>query len=83
MAPLRPLYGLTLNGLAELAEASGMPRFAARQMARWLYVRGAASIDAMTDLSARNRALLSAEYEIGLRAPEGAATSRDGTKKYL
>ena len=52
-------------------------------MARWLYVRGAASIDAMTDLSARNRALLSAEYEIGLRAPEGAATSRDGTKKYL
>ncbi len=82
MAPLRPLYGLTLNGLAELAEASGMPRFAARQMARWLYVRGAASIDAMTDLSARNRALLSAEYEIGLRAPEGLpprATARRNT----
>lgn len=83
MAPLRPLYGLTLNRLAALAETTGLPRFAARQIARWLYVRGAASIDAMTDLSARNRALLAETYEIGLRAPEGAATSRDGTKKYL
>lgn len=83
MAPLRPLYGLTLNRLAALAETTGLPRFAARQIARWLYVRGATSIDAMTDLSARNRALLAETYEIGLRAPEGAATSRDGTKKYL
>lgn len=83
MAPLRPLYGLTLNRLAALAETTGLPRFAARQIARWLYVRGAASIDAMTDLSARNRALLAETYEIGLRAPEGVATSRDGTKKYL
>lgn len=83
MAPLRPLYGLTLNRLAALAETTGLPRFAARQIARWLYVRGAASIDAMTDLSARNRALLAETYEIGLRAPEGAATSHDGTKKYL
>ena len=57
-----------------------MPRFAARQMARWLYVRGAASIDAMTDLSARNRALLSAEYDIGLRAPEGIFTK--SSKKF-
>ena len=83
MAPLRPLYGLTLNRLAALAETTGLPRFAARQIARWLYVRGASSIDAMTDLSARNRALLAETYEIGLRAPEGVATSRDGTKKYL
>lgn len=83
MTALRPLYGLTMDRLAALAGELEMPRFAARQIARWLYVRGASSIDAMTDLSARNRALLAERCEIGLRAPEGVAVSRDGTKKYL
>jgi len=78
-----PLYGLTLSRLAALTGELGMPRFAARQIARWLYARRTAAIESMTDLSARNRALLAERFEIGLRAPEGVSTSRDGTKKYL
>ena len=61
----------------------GMPRFAAKQIAGWLYKRGARSIKQMSDLSLRNRALLAERYTIGLAAPEGEQTSSDGTKKYL
>ncbi len=80
---LIPLYGLTLSRLATLTGELGMPRFAARQIARWLYARRTAEIAEMTDLSARNRALLAERYTVGLQAPEGVSTSRDGTKKYL
>ena len=34
---VKPLIGLTLDGLRRVAEVCGMPRFAAGQMARWLY----------------------------------------------
>ena len=60
-----------------------MPRFAAKQIAGWLYKRGAKSIDQMSDLSLKNRSLLAERYTVGLSAPEGEQTSSDGTKKYL
>lgn len=77
------LYGLTLEQLGEVATDAGLPRYAARQIASWLYRRGVAEIDAMTDLSKAARARLSAEYCVGLRPPEAVAESLDGTKKYL
>lgn len=40
-------------------------------------------IEAMSDLSARHRALLAETYEVGLTAPEKVSISTDGTKKYL
>ncbi len=61
----------------------GMPRFTARQIAAWLYKKGAAQISQMTDISLRNRELLEKEYVVGLVAPSDTAVSRDGTKKYL
>lgn len=80
----KPLIGLTLEGLRHVAEVCGMPRFAAGQMARWLYVRRAASIDAMTDLSKNARLRLSQEgYCVGREAPLAEARSTDGTVKYL
>ena len=79
----RTLYGLALSQLETLAADFGMPRFAARQMARWLYRRHAASVDMMTDLPAAARARLSAECRMGLSAPLRVSESADGTKKYL
>ena len=58
-------------------------RFAAKQIARWLYDKHATTIEAMSDLSARHRALLAETYEVGLTAPEKVSISTDGTKKYL
>ena len=79
----RTLYGLTLSDLEALAADYGLPRFAARQTARWLYRRHVASIDAMTDLPAAARARLSADCTLGLSAPLRVSESADGTKKYL
>ena len=77
------LYGQTLPQLEALCTRLEMPRFAAKQIARWLYDKHATTIEAMSDLSARHRALLAETYEVGLTAPEKVSISTDGTKKYL
>ena len=77
------LYGQTLPQLEALCNRLEMPRFAAKQIARWLYDKHATTIEAMSDLSARHRALLAETYEVGLTAPEKVSMSTDGTKKYL
>ena len=77
------LYGQTLPQLEALCNRLEMPRFAAKQIARWLNDKHATTIEAMSDLSARHRALLAETYEVGLTAPEKVSISTDGTKKYL
>ena len=46
------LYGKTPDQLAALCGELGMPRFAARQIARWLYVRHTEDPLRMTDIAA-------------------------------
>lgn len=77
------LYGQTLPQLEALCNRLEMPRFAAKQIARWLYDKHATTIEAMSDLSVRHRALLAETYEVGFTAPEKVSISADGTKKYL
>lgn len=78
-----PLIGMTLDGLSAVASETGMPRFAARQMARWLYEKRVSDIDAMTDLSLRSREVLKERYCVGRVAPKLRTLSADGTAKYL
>ena len=77
------LYGKTLNELIAVTKRLGLPGFAARQIADWLYKKEISTIEEMTNLSKKMRELLAADYEIGLSAPEQIAESVDGTKKYL
>ncbi|MDR0814306.1 MAG: 23S rRNA (adenine(2503)-C(2))-methyltransferase RlmN [Bacteroidales bacterium] len=77
------LFGKTLQELSEMTADLSLPRYAAKQIAGWLYVRQALSIDAMTDLPAKTRELLNAQYYVGLQEPESVKKSKDGTKKYL
>lgn len=77
------LYGKTLNQLKALCEAEQLPRFAAKQIARWLYVRRVTDIQQMTDLSLAARTRLSENYTLGLSSPLRESISTDGTKKYL
>lgn len=79
----RTLLGLTLAELQALAKELGMPGFAAKQIAAWLYDKKVASIDEMTNLSLKHRELLKEAYEVGAEAPEDAMRSVDGTVKYL
>lgn len=74
---------MTIEDLREVCIAVGAKPFAARQIARWLYVARARSFDEMTDLSLEVRRRLSDKYTIGLEAPVSSMRSIDGTVKYL
>ena len=52
-------------------------------MAQWLYQKGVADIDAMTNLSKAGRERLAERYEVGLMPPVRRQCSTDGTVKYL
>ena len=77
------LYGKTLGELQEVCAEMGLPRFAAKQIADWLYRKGVGSIEDMTNISKSARGAIAARFELGLHAPEKVDTSSDGTKKYL
>ena len=78
-----PLLGMTLVELQSLVKRLGMPGFAAKQIASWLYDKKVASIDEMTNLSLKYRELLKQNYEVGAEAPVDEMRSVDGTVKYL
>lgn len=77
------LYGLNPEQLRAICTEAGLPRFAAAQMARWLYRRFTGEVQAMTDLPAKARTALAERFESGLSAPQSVSVSSDGTKKYL
>ncbi|MBR4028805.1 MAG: 23S rRNA (adenine(2503)-C(2))-methyltransferase RlmN [Alistipes sp.] len=77
------LYGATMQELKSLCESLELPRFAHKQIAKWLYTRFVTDIDAMTDLSKIARERLKEACELGLSHPLKVSVSEDGTKKYL
>ena len=77
------LYGATLEQLRALCEQLELPRFAHKQIAKWLYSRFVTDIEAMTDLSKVARQRLAENCDLGLSAPLKVSVSSDGTKKYL
>ena len=80
---IEPLLGKTLQELQAIAQEVGLPRFAGKQLAEWLYVRRATTFDEMTNISLKGREALKERYTIGRHAPIAEAISKDGTKKYL
>ena len=66
-----------------VAQAVGLPRFATKQLAEWLYVKRVTSFDEMTNISLKGREALKANYSVGRYTPAAEAVSVDGTKKYL
>jgi 23S rRNA (adenine2503-C2)-methyltransferase len=77
------LYGASLEQLRTICESLDLPRFAPKQIAKWLYTRFVTDIDVMTDLSKVARERLKEHCELGLSAPLKVSVSQDGTKKYL
>lgn len=83
MAEKEVLYGRNPDSLRVVCSQTGLPPFAARQIARWLYVRHTEDPLRMSDLPAAARERLAARFAQGLSAPVKVACSQDGTKKYL
>ena len=77
------LYGKNPEELAVICAEEGLPRFAAGQIARWLYRRHTEDPQRMTDLPARHRTRLAERFGQAFAAPVRESRSADGTKKYL
>ena len=77
------LFGKTLKELENIVSEYGMQRFAAKQLADWLYKKHVANIDEMTNISSKIRQELNNKYEVGRQLPIKAQKSVDGTMKYL
>ena len=59
----KPLAGMTLSELREVTAHLGMPKFAATQLAQWIYGKRVATFDEMLNISKANRDLLAALME--------------------
>ena len=79
----KKLLGMTLGELKAVATEVGLPAFAAKQIMQWLYNKRVRSIDEMTNLSLKSRAILAEHYTIGCVPPSDEQKSIDGTAKYL
>ena len=77
------LLGKNIEELREVAQSVGLPKFAATQIAEWMYKKGATSFDEMTNISLAGRKALAERYSLGMSAPVSVAESSDGTKKYI
>lgn len=77
------LLGMTLAEITESIQTIGLPKYTAKQIADWVYVKRISSIDEMTNISIRNRDVLKKRFEVGRTEPLKIQTSTDGTQKTL
>lgn len=82
-AALEPLVGKTRPELEAIVESLGQPRYRGRQLAAWIYRKGARSFDEMTDLPADFRRGLAERFRVGRAEVLRRQASRDGTLKLL
>ncbi|OIP83554.1 MAG: 23S rRNA (adenine(2503)-C(2))-methyltransferase [Porphyromonadaceae bacterium CG2_30_38_12] len=80
---LIPLLGKTVEEIKTIVSELGMPAFTAKQITEWIYTKRASSISEMTNISVKNRSILSEKYTVGRQLPAQENASVDGTKKYL
>lgn len=83
MTEKKHLLGMTLDELNGVVQECNLPKFAAKQIADWIYKKRITAIDEMTNISVANRAILSEKYDVGVYKPVEFQQSVDGTVKYL
>ncbi|HWN56384.1 MAG TPA: 23S rRNA (adenine(2503)-C(2))-methyltransferase RlmN [Methylomirabilota bacterium] len=69
--------------LESLAESLSAPRYRGRQIASWIYAKGAADIAAMSDLPKEFRQRLAEQAEVALPEVERRTPSQDGSEKLV
>lgn len=77
------LLGKTIPEIQSALSPFSVPKFVAKQIADWVYVKKVRSFEDMTNISKKVRALLADNFEIGFNDFTDMQTSKDGTKKYL
>ena len=80
--PERSLTEMSREALRAVLTELGEPRYRADQIYKWIYARGARSLDAMTDTpKALRQKLAEAGYTVGRAVVEKVRESVDGTRK--
>ncbi len=74
---------MTLAELTDVVVELKLPKFTAKQIADWIYVKRVTEIDDMTNISIRNRDMLKEGFEVGVSLPIQTQVSVDGTEKLL
>lgn len=77
------LLGMTLAEITESVLEMNLPRFTAKQIADWVYLKRVRHIDEMSNISLKNREILNHRFDVGRTAPLDVKTSADGTMKML
>lgn len=77
------IIGLDIEEINKFFAANKLPKFQSKELALWLYQKGAKSFGEMTNLSKTTRHLLNDNFSIVLTPPDQVMESTDGTKKYL
>jgi 23S rRNA (adenine2503-C2)-methyltransferase len=80
---IKTLLGLNTDELRVLVQEEGEPAYRGKQLAEWIYRRGARTFDDMTNLPRILRARLGGKYAIGHSQVATVQHSRDGTIKLL
>ncbi len=77
------LLGLTTAELNALCEELGCPAYRAKQLADWIYRKGARNLDSMTNLPRDLRSKLAEAATLTRSTVLRESRSRDGTAKFL
>jgi 23S rRNA (adenine2503-C2)-methyltransferase len=77
------LIGLLPAELEALAEELGASRYRGRQLATWIYRKGVADLEAMTDLPRAFRAAVAERAEVAWPELDRVTPSEDGSRKLL
>ena len=78
-----PIKNFSLEGIESLISEAGIPRFRSKQIISWLYEKGVASYDEMTNLPKGLREQLSESFPLYNPRIIARQLSSDGTRKYL
>ncbi len=79
----RELRDLSHGELVEILEQLGQPKFRAKQIEDWIWVKNAQSFDDMTNLPKSLRASLAERCVLGGTTVAAQQVSTDGSRKYL
>lgn len=83
MGVQKKIFGMTLQEITNEVITLQLPKFTAKQIVNWVYVKRVQSIDEMTNISLNNRDKLKKKFEIGRQKPLHLQLSADGTAKML
>ncbi len=77
------LIGKTLKELQDICKEYNLPKFTAKQICEWIYKKQITDINQMSNISNKNKKILTTHFDIGYTKFKTVSKSSDGTKKYL